>query len=707
MEIVHLEHFEFAHIKDKLENIVFLIEGPLTYVLKSYEEVVLADTEMIKLCPNSYIRVLNPVVRDEKGEVVYEELNGKKSKLAKLRFGDEEIRSYDKFEEPFPLFPGELQVGEISKARILGEDQALRLVALRDFHDEMSNVDREVGNEWILPGPLIYIDKVEIEVIEELNSIVITYDSALRVRAKKDFIDINGNKRISGEEWLVRKSGPYIPSAEEEVVKLETPFILSDTNAIILEATSNFKDVYGKQRNIGEKWLLTNEITSIHITDVYEKCLKVINKIILTRHQYCRILNPVVNGINQYGRVEIRKGETSFFLQPDEILVNDKIEDVEILSKDEALLIMCKEDFEDTTGKHVSGERWLIKGPCSYIPSVEVEILDKREKIYLGDTEGIYVRDIRTGQIKMVSNQSYLLEAHEELWEKEVPTDVQLLLDNDGTYEVKSPPKLNVNRKKSQIITFTVPHNSVTQIFDYQSKKSKLVFGPELIKLQPHEQLTVIELSGDNPVKEKQVKTLLMRLGPDYISDTIEVETSDHAKLNLKLTYSWQFVFDKNNREELEKIFQVKDFVGDCCKSIASRIRGIVSSVSFDTFHKESSNIVQVGVFGKDAEGKLKKPLIFKANNLVIANVDIQSQEPVDKKTREILNESMKLSMFTNIKIQEADARHRENRANQEAKGKVEKKQIEDDTDLEDKKLVLLELQAQLNKGKQKRFYFL
>jgi major vault protein len=188
-----------------------------------------------------------------------------------------------------------------------------------------------------------------------------------------------------------------------------------------------------------------------------------------------------------------------------------------------------------------------------------------------------------------------------------------------------------------------------------------------------------------------------MRLGPDFISDSIEVETSDHARLQLSLTYSWKFELDRSNREEMEKVFQVKDFVGDCCKSIASRIRGIVSSVNFDSFHKDSSNIVQTGVFGKDSTGRLKKPFIFKANGLVITNVDIQSQEPVDNKTREILNQSMIMSMQTNLSIQELEAKHREERANQEAKGKVNRKKIEDDTEIENKRLTLLKYKAENN----------
>jgi major vault protein len=187
----------------------------------------------------------------------------------------------------------------------------------------------------------------------------------------------------------------------------------------------------------------------------------------------------------------------------------------------------------------------------------------------------------------------------------------------------------------------------------------------------------------------------MLRLGSDFISDAVEVKTSDHARLMLKLTYSWRFDIDKDSIDHLNKIFQVKDFVGDCCKAIASRIRGIVSSVNFDSFHKDSSNIVQNGVFGKDSTtGKLKKPLIFKANRLHITNVDILSQEPIDTKTREILNESMTLSMKTNLQIQQSEAKHREERANQEANGKVERKKIEDNTEAETKRLILLQLRS-------------
>ena len=44
------------------------------------------------------------------------------------------------------------------------------------------------------------------------------------------------------------------------------------------------------------------------------------------------------------------------------------------------------------------------------------------------------------------------------------------------------------------------------------------------------------------------------------------------------------------------------DFVGDLCKAMASKIRGAVSTVTFDDFHKNSAKIIQLAAFGTDPE---------------------------------------------------------------------------------------------------------
>jgi major vault protein len=452
------------------------------------------------------------------------------------------------------------------------------------------------------------------------------------------------------------------------------------------------------KRKAGEEWLITYDISSTHITDVHEELVQKINKYVLDRWQYCIVMDPVDpnTGKNQYGKKQLRKGECSFFLMPGEYLKDGAIAENIVLSEDEALLLVAKQKYEDEYGSHEPGERWMVYGPRSYVPDTEVEIIEKRKSIPLDTTEGIYIRDIHTGEVKMISGTSYLLGANEELWDKELSEEAEILLQSqNGVYNVREPKPKLAKRDKSKVVVYKIPHNSVVQVFDYKAGKNNISFGPDLIKLGPYEQFTILSLSAGIPKEENLVKSLMLRLGPDFISDAVEVETSDHARLMLKLTYSWRFDIDKDSIDHLNKIFQVKDFVGDCCKAIASRIRGIVSSVNFDSFHKDSSNIVQNGVFGKDSTtGKLKKPLIFKANRLHITNVDILSQEPIDTKTREILNESMILSMKTNLQIQQSEAKHREERANQEANGKVERKKIEDNTEAETKRLILLQLRC-------------
>jgi major vault protein len=99
------------------------------------------------------------------------------------------------------------------------------------------------------------------------------------------------------------------------------------------------------------------------------------------------------------------------------------------------------------------------------------------------------------------------------------------------------------------------------------------------------------------------------------MTDIIQVETSDHAKLFLRLSYRW-------NNDQCKSLFSVRDFIGDACKRISSRIRGIVSAVSFDNFHKNSTEIIQNAVHKKDEAGNIL-PFYIHANNLYITSVDI------------------------------------------------------------------------------------
>jgi major vault protein len=340
----------------------------------------------------------------------------------------------------------------------------------------------------------------------------------------------------------------------------------------------------------------------------------------------------------------------------------------------------------------------MIKGPCDYVPPVEVEVVTRRKAIPLDENEGIYVRDIKSGKVKAVIGETYMLSQDEELWEKTLPSEVEKLLTKDALADRNANSKESKDalkpRIKYQCVTYRVPHNSAIQIYDYKEKKARVVFGPELVILGPDEQFTLISISGDVPKKPNQIKALCLLLGPDFFTDIIQIETADHARLSLKLSYNWHFDIKNLNENDSSKLFNVPDFVGDACKAIASRVRGAVAAVAFDDFHKNSASIIRASVFGLDENNKIRKQFAFPQNCLVITSIDIQSVEPVDQRTRESLQKSVQLAIEITTNSQEAAAKHEAERLEQQARGKLERQKILDEAEAEKARRELLELQA-------------
>jgi major vault protein len=147
------------------------------------------------------------------------------------------------------------------------------------------------------------------------------------------------------------------------------------------------------------------------------------------------------------------------------------------------------------------------------------------------------------------------------------------------------------------------------------------------------------------------------------------------------------------NKEDPSAIFSVRDFTGDACKAIASRIRGAVASESFDTFHKHSAKIIRGSVFGMNA-GKVGEKFCFPNNGLSISNIDIQAVDPVDASTRESLQKSVSLAIAITSEAQEARARQDAFREEEQAKGLLERQKLSNEAQAEEERRNLLELKA-------------
>lgn len=684
--VFRIAPYHYIHVLDLSANVTRLEIGPQTFVKQDNEKVCLGPERMITLPPRHYCIVENPVLRDADNKVVYDA-----SSEAKLVFADLEIRFS---QDPFPLYPGEKLKQAISPLKVIPANSALRLKAVLDFEDK-NGEKRIAGDEWLFEGPGTYMPRKEVFIEEQIKATVIKPNQAIRLRARKECDDRSGKPRVTGEEWIVKKNGAYLPGAYEEVVSIVDAYVLTEKKALHLRATRSHVDEYNKKRLNGEEWLITFADTELHIPNVNEEIVGIVNVTTLNSRQYTVILNPIdQDGKPQLGKKKLVKGEISFFLQPGETLESE-IEDVYVLGDDEGLIIKCLEGFEEEGKKRVPGDLWMIKGPCDYVPNVYVEVTTRRKAIPLDENEGIYVRDKKTGKVRAVVGETYMLNQDEELWEKALPDEVEALLNKDALADRNNRKATSGKvRVKSQLVSYKVPHNGAVQIYDYKLKKSRVIFGPELAMLGPEEQFTLLSISGDTPKRPNQIKAICLLLGPDFFTDVIQIETADHARLSLKASFNWHFKYDLTNMTEASKIFNVPDFVGDACKAVASRIRGAVAAVNFDDFHKNSASIIRASVFGLDENKKIRKEFKFPQNNLYLTSVDIQAVEPIDQRTRDSLQKSVQLAIEITTNSQEAAAKHEAERLEQEAKGKLERQKIVDEAEAESARRALLELQA-------------
>lgn len=80
-------------------------------------------------------------------------------------------------------------------------------------------------------------------------------------------------------------------------------------------------------------------------------------------------------------------------------------------------------------------------------------------------------------QVRAVIGHTYMLTQDEELWQKELPPNVETLLSSpidplanrsDRRMIAESGP-----RDKTKVVSYRVPHNAAVQVYDYREKKAR------------------------------------------------------------------------------------------------------------------------------------------------------------------------------------------------------------------------------------------
>ncbi len=243
-------------------------------------------------------------------------------------------------------------------------------------------------------------------------------------------------------------------------------------------------------------------------------------------------------------------------------------------------------------------------------------------------------------------------------------------------------------RKKYEIVTYPVGDNSVVQIFDFKKRSTRAVFGPEMVLLQPSEELTIMRVSGGIPKREGAEIQIALPLGQTNFEDEIVVETNDHASLIVQLCYSGHFMLDREKGDP-HKLFSIEDYIGIACKTLASRIRGIVSSIPYNEFHHNYATIIKQAVFGKTGFYE------FHQNNFRVIECDVKSQNILDLEIREKLKSNTSMAIELKTRANELKYELQRKMIEEESKGKLILQKLKDETRAAEAQINLQKLKSQ------------
>jgi len=176
--------------------------------------------------------------------------------------------------------------------------------------------------------------------------------------------------------------------------------------------------------------------------------------------------------------------------------------------------------------------------------------------------------------------------------------------------------------------------------------------GPKTILLQYDEALEVLEMSTGKPkTTDKLLQTVYLRVSNNKVADIIEVETKDHVKVRLKLSYTVNFEGDPNSW------FSVENYVKFLCDHIRSVLKGAVKKVKVGDFNDDSVAILRNTILGAKVEGGERPGMSFEENGMRVQEVDVLTVRIEDERIQSLLDSAQHNAVKSNIEIEDARRR--------------------------------------------------
>lgn len=181
--------------------------------------------------------------------------------------------------------------------------------------------------------------------------------------------------------------------------------------------------------------------------------------------------------------------------------------------------------------------------------------------------------------------------------------------------------------------------------------KRRVEIGPTNVLMEYDEALEVLELSTGKPkTTSNLLKTVYLRVLNNKIGDIVtDVETSDHVRLDIKLSLRVNF------EGEPSKWFEVENYVKYLCDHVRSVLKGAIKKQNIEQFYAGAADIIRDTLLGKPVEGGGERPgMTFKENGMRVTDVEVLDVKITDQAVAGLLSQAQHNVVKSNIELAQA-----------------------------------------------------
>jgi major vault protein len=320
--------------------------------------------------------------------------------------------------------------------------------------------------------------------------------------------------------------------------------------------------------------------------------------------------------------------------------------------------------FQLDRARYEPGDEILLTGVSTFFfPFNEIEVLSPEsglcvvgndhskvfiEAIGIDQKSGIYVRDLTTGEARLVRGKtSYLVHPG-----KEVHITRTIPADDWNHWVVVGEPHKQTTRPITSpwALSITVPHNVACMATS--ASGHRVIEGPCVELLEYEETLNYLTLSTRTPKTDDQViRTCFLRTIGNRVSDVIRIQTADFVEVDVRVSYSVTFM-----KEYKDRWFNHENYVQVLCEHTRSLVRSRCRTLQLSQVWPQLTNLIRDVILGDKVEGEGRPGRLFKENGMLVTEVEVLTAEILDPQIAQLYHSVQRQIVSLQIGDREAQA---------------------------------------------------